>query len=698
MVSAEERNHALAIASVKQVPKFSRSASVESGLAEIFVSDIPVHHEDDGFMTNFRRITISEAEEEHSDETRRVCKNLLDSANLRNKYQFQFSQQNWGAISEDKFAQRVAREKKELQDKGGRNVYRRRPDPPFVPFPEDQDDNIFRDRDHKFGPEQISFEFVDGVVKVTVSEAEKAKGRKEVQHPPSKDEFYKDLQLIIKTMHDAACKSFCFMRLKLLESLFELHMIMNSDKENAVQRTVPHRDFYNIRKVDTHMHHSAIMNQKHLLRFIKSKLKRFPDEIVLKRDDKVLSLSEVFHSLKLTAYDLSIDTLDMHADNTFHRFDRFNLKYNPVGESRLREIFLKTDNLIEGRYLAEITQEVFSDCEANKYVLLEPRVSIYGRNIAEWSKLSKWYYANKLGNATVRWMIQVPRLYSIYKSLGLVNTFQDMLDNIFKPLFEVTLDPSSNKELDCFLTQVSGFDCVDDESVIDRINRDTLPVPSEWDLPDNPPYSYWTYYLYANLFSLNSLRQSLGMSTFAFRPHAGEAGDVNNLASTFLCAQHINHGILLRKAPTLQYLYYLKQVGLAMSPLSNNKLFLDYHSNPFPSFFARGLNVSLSTDDPLLLHMTKDPLLEEYAVASQVWRFSSTDQCEIARNSVLQSGFEHPYKEHYLGKGYYEHNVAPHYGNNITHTNVPDIRVIYRRERLEAEWDFIRGAAAEHSG
>lgn len=33
---------------------------------------------------------------------------------------------------------------------------------------------------------------------------------------------------------------------------------------------------------------------------------------------------------------------DMHADkNTFHRFDKFNLKYNPCGQSRLREIFIK---------------------------------------------------------------------------------------------------------------------------------------------------------------------------------------------------------------------------------------------------------------------------------------------------------------------------------------------------------------------
>ena len=52
-------------------------------------------------------------------------------------------------------------------------------------------------------------------------------------------------------------------------------------------------------------------------------------------------------------YDLNVDLLDVHADkSTFHRFDKFNLKYNPCGQSRLREIFLKQDNLIQGeRYL-----------------------------------------------------------------------------------------------------------------------------------------------------------------------------------------------------------------------------------------------------------------------------------------------------------------------------------------------------------
>lgn len=171
----------------------------------------------------------------------------------------------------------------------------------------------------------------------------------------------------------------------MLSAKFHLHELLNGGRELDAQKSVPHRDFYNVRKVDTHVHHSACMVQKHLLRFIKSKLRRVPDEVVVFRDGKFLTLGEVFKSLHLTAYDLSIDTLDMHANDTFHRFDRFNLKYNPagtvfpllyyllptnrlcasideiiafLGQSRLREIFLKTDNVIGGRYLAEITKEV----------------------------------------------------------------------------------------------------------------------------------------------------------------------------------------------------------------------------------------------------------------------------------------------------------------------------------------------------
>ena len=132
--------------------------------------------------------------------------------------------------------------------------------------------------------------------------------------------------------------------------------MLNELKELTQQKTVPHRDFYNVRKVDTHIHAASCMNQKHLLRFIKKKLKTSGDMVVLNDKKKgPLKLSEVFKELNLTPFDLSVDKLAMHAHrHTFHRFDKFNAKYNPIGQSCLRDIFIKTDNDIEGVYFAEI--------------------------------------------------------------------------------------------------------------------------------------------------------------------------------------------------------------------------------------------------------------------------------------------------------------------------------------------------------
>jgi AMP deaminase len=454
------------------------------------------------------------------------------------------------------------------------------------------------------------------------------------------------------------------------------------------------------------------MNEMHLLKFMKQKLSQCSDEIVVCKDGQNMTLGEVFTSLNLTAADLSIDTLDMHAHNTFYRFDRFNLKYNPAGQSLLREIFLKTDNFIKGRYLAELTQEVIAELAVNKYSIVEWRVSIYGIGCDEWSKLADWFYTNRLAHENVRWMVQVPRLFDSYRSKGKLNNFQDMLKNIFDPLFSVTLNPSSNIALSYFLDTIVGFDSVDDESRPEWGNlssgSSSLPKPGEWVDPVNPPYGYYLYYMYANITALNQLRATRGMNSFQFRPHCGEAGDADHLISAYILANQVNHGIRLRKLPTLQFLFYLSQVGIAMSPLSNNKLFLAFNKNPFPVYFKQGLNVSLSTDDPLLLHCTKDPLVEEYSVATQVWNFSPTDQCEIARNrysnnitmyvylvmcfgrlcclcvficplyradkcivycvfSVLQSGLEDEYKRHFLGDDY----------KDVCRTNVPLIRLRY---------------------
>ncbi|KAJ1137806.1 hypothetical protein NDU88_004202 [Pleurodeles waltl] len=504
-------------------------------------------------------------------------------------------------------------------------------------------------------------------------------------------EFVADMNVLMALIINGPIKSFCYRRLQYLSSKYQMHVLLNEMKELAAQKKVPHRDFYNIRKVDTHIHASSCMNQKHLLRFIKRAMKKCAGEIVHVENGKEQTLKEVFENMHLSAFDLSVDTLDVHADrNTFHRFDKFNAKYNPIGESILREIFIKTDNCVSGKYFAHIIKEVMADLEESKYQNAELRLSIYGRSMNEWDSLAQWAVNHKVHSNNVRWLIQVPRLFDVYRSKKQLANFQEMLANIFMPLFEATVNPASHPELHLFLEHVDGFDSVDDESKPEHhiFNMDS-PLPEQWAEEHNPPYSYYLYYMYANMAVLNHLRSKRGFHTFVLRPHCGEAGPIHHLVSGFMLSENISHGLLLRKAPVLQYLYYLAQIGIAMSPLSNNSLFLSYHRNPLPDFLARGLMVSLSTDDPLQFHFTKEPLMEEYSIATQVWKLSSCDMCELARNSVIMSGFCHQEKSYWLGPNYWKEGAE---GNDIRRTNVPDIRISYRFETMCEEMTLITQA------
>jgi AMP deaminase len=504
----------------------------------------------------------------------------------------------------------------------------------------------------------------------------------------TKAEFYQDLRFLISAMHSASTKTFCFQRLSFLEKMFEMHLMVNKNDELREQQLIPHRDFYNTPKVDNHVHLSAAMNQKHLQRFIKDKLKSEPTTVVIASRGHTKTLKDVFDELRIDAFTLSVDMLNCYADaSTFQRFDRFNAKYSPLGQPSLREIFMKTDNLIRGRYFAEVVKEVLAGLD--KYTLAEYRVSIYGKSYDEWLKLSQWFLEFDVQSPSATWMIQLPRLFKIYRMNGSVGSFQEMLHNIFSPLFEATLRPEANPEIATFMKRVVGLDTVDDESTLEKVSslaNYKVVQPQDWTVSDNPPYSYWSYYIYANLNVLNHIRRARGLNTFAFRPHCGEAGSLDHLATAFLTAHSINHGIELRKIPVLQYLFYLKQIGMSMSPNSNNKLFLKYSKNPFPKFLNRGLNVTLSTDDPLMIHLTKEPLLEEYSVATQVWSLNQVDLAEIARNSMLQSGFPHTLKQKWMGSDYLSgspESVEPH------HINLSRLRYTFRYQAFITEMDHL---------
>ncbi|XP_028813453.1 AMP deaminase 3-like isoform X3 [Denticeps clupeoides] len=505
---------------------------------------------------------------------------------------------------------------------------------------------------------------------------------------PDLETFAIDMSHVLAMIADGPTKTYCHRRLNFLASKFNLHEMLNEMAELKELKCVPHRDFYNVRKVDTHIHAAACMNQKHLLQFIQTTCQTEAERVVLEKNGQKVTLRQVFEKLEMDPYDLTVDSLDVHAGRqTFHRFDKFNSKYNPVGANELREIYLKTDNYINGEYFARIIKEVARDLEESKYQHAEPRLSIYGRSQEEWPSLAKWFIQHKIHSPNMRWIIQVPRIYDIFRVKKLIPNFAKMLENIFLPLFEATVNPQKHTELHVFLKYVTGFDSVDDESKhSDHMFSYKSPKPEEWTAEENPPYSYYLFHMYANIMVLNNLRKERGLSTFQFRPHCGEAGSITHLVSAFLTADNISHGLNLKKSPVLQYLYYLAQVPIAMSPLSNNSLFLEYSKNPLREFLHKGLCVSLSTDDPMQFHYTKEALMEEYAIAAQLWKLSTCDVCEIARNSVLQSGLSHKEKRHFLGENYLEEGPE---GNDIRRTNVAQIRMAYRHETLCNELSFL---------
>jgi len=93
---------------------------------------------------------------------------------------------------------------------------------------------------------------------------------------PSVKDYFMDLDEILNIISDGPAKSYAYRRLRYLESKWNMYSLLKEYQEIADSKKVPHRDFYNVRKVDTHVHLSSCMNSKHLLRFIKAKLKKAP--------------------------------------------------------------------------------------------------------------------------------------------------------------------------------------------------------------------------------------------------------------------------------------------------------------------------------------------------------------------------------------------------------------------------------------
>ena len=116
------------------------------------------------------------------------------------------------------------------------------------------------------------------------------------------DEYLSDLSTVMDLVSFGPAKTMTYRRLQILQSRFTLHLWLNDHIEVAEVKSIPHRDFYNVRKIDNHVHHSACMQQKHLLRFIKRKIEKEPNtKVFKKKNGEQQTLTEVFEEIGLSA-------------------------------------------------------------------------------------------------------------------------------------------------------------------------------------------------------------------------------------------------------------------------------------------------------------------------------------------------------------------------------------------------------------
>lgn len=91
----------------------------------------------------------------------------------------------------------------------------------------------------------------DFFVQVYNSKEDMEQNKPKDYHFPDLARYIQDHHLLCALIANGPVKSFCYRRLQYLTSKFQLHVLLNEMRELAAQKAVPHRDFYNIRKVQS---------------------------------------------------------------------------------------------------------------------------------------------------------------------------------------------------------------------------------------------------------------------------------------------------------------------------------------------------------------------------------------------------------------------------------------------------------------
>ncbi|ODQ80539.1 hypothetical protein BABINDRAFT_160810 [Babjeviella inositovora NRRL Y-12698] len=591
---------------------------------------------------------------------------------------------------------------------------------------------------------------------------------------PCFEEYIDDLNLVIDTNNNSIGHNLTSTRLNYLLSKHEYYTLENGHLEEKLIKLIPHRDMYNTKKVNSNINLINSVNQKSLVDFIRAKLIEDPERVVYldEFDNGPVTLRELLRPWGDHAEMLNVDDFVELTGS-----DGITYYEGTQDVQRIRETFLSYDNHIHGAFLAEIVKETIFRLEVSNYKYYEYNVELHiqdfqvepGVNI--WQKMAAWICDEKLFSENIRFIVQIPlHKYPELCSLGRVASYGEFLQLIFRPLFEVTRRPYFDINLFCMLTRIVSFDLmlnipetvggINPGKFTSQHNHIQYPVPDEWTLSQNPPAYYIHYHFMLNLAALNHFRAislHVPLNTFNLlctdnNSYGSSCSGISCLSSfrnpnrrnlqttdlvengcvSFLLAKRVaTDGLKLLEHPTLQYLYYMNQVGLLMAPTSDISIHkalnvsarnrgLSYMNHPFIQLSQIGLLVSINASNPLLSSLTREPVMEEYCIAANIVKMNDVELCELMRNSVMNSNYEAYYKRKWIGvdiekknesenrykatktRGSEDYLRALHRGcfidndNGFLRTNVPQIRVRYRQNTLRYEYEFILKVAKKY--
>lgn len=580
---------------------------------------------------------------------------------------------------------------------------------------------------------------------------------------PSFGEFEQDFTFAVNIAQNDQLTRLSMRRLRYLNEKFELFQDLNAKTEKIQNKLVPYRDFYNSRKVDCDFHLSGCISQRQLSEFIWEKLTTEPDRVVYETEEgEKLTLSQIFEVGRSEGEPVAIGLkvvddqfLEWYRDVyliSLHVIPHSDLIKLLHGETLrfyiLAKTFLEYDNYLEGEYLAQIViDHVITTLEKSKYQTIQASVDFQFHPSGEpswWERFAHWLVKWNVVSYNVRWNVQIKRVFTKLHHSGKMRTFQEFLDAIFLPI--LSKESLENIELQYLLANLLNFDVVvsHTDDFLWRAFPNVFTQPQDWEAKgDNPTVMHYMYYIYAHLARLNCMRYNNSLNTFSLRnscssldnrtSQAGTTLNFNDQIESLVCNMLLCNGGLLQAEhlwncqPTLSYLYYLFQIAVVATPLSSvssaapqeelkrytaeigqkqvysitQSKQKTYTGNPFLDMLKVGMKVSLSSNSVLFNNSyTLDPIIEEYSVAASIYLLEAADLCELARNSVICSGYEGFYKAHWTGlklqKSPFQHEVVgetdtwydQEQDTSYRH-NVPIIRRRFRKDSLNQEWEFL---------